>query len=430
VEVTENDTKEARYCYAKAIHITNPGLKQDFIIGILNPDLYPEKIRRELAKAIEKTEESERTKNTLLANISREIRTPMNAIIGFSELLKIGKLDFDKREYYIRTIRNQGTLLLKFIDDITELIKFESGKVIIVKSKCNLNMLLKEIQNYAGQHKKALNKEFLEIKLELPDKYGLVVSTDPGRLQQVVANLISNSIKFTEKGTIEFGHLLPSDGKIEFFVKDTGVGMAKEQQKNIFSRFPDEEMDIKKYESPGLGLTLSKHLVRLLGGKIWVESELGKGSVFRFTIPYEQALADHHEYAFVEEEEYPKFEWKDKVILIVEDDEVNFRFLEAILHDSEAQILHAVNGFQAVELCRSISKIDLILMDIKMPEMDGFEATRQIRQFNKKIPVIAQTAFFNEIDPEKYLSVGCNDCVTKPIDIREFLEKINDFLRE
>jgi CheY-like chemotaxis protein len=291
-------------------------------------------------------------------------------------------------------------------------------------------MLLKEILVYAGQHKKALNKEYLEIKLELPEKNGLVISTDPGRLQQVMANLISNSIKFTEKGYIEFGHQLPSDGKIEFFVKDTGIGLTKEQQKNIFSRFPDEEMDIKKFESPGLGLTISKHLVKFLGGKIWVESESGKGSVFRFTIPYEQALPDHHEYSSLEEEEYPRFEWKDKVILVVEDDEVSFRFLEAILQDSEAQILHAVNGFQAVELCRSISKIDLILMDIKMPEMDGLEATKQIRQFNKKIPIIAQTAFIMEIDPDKCLAVGCNACVAKPIDIRELLEKIHDFLKE
>jgi signal transduction histidine kinase len=430
VLITESDSQEARYGNVKAIYATDPALKQDFILGILNPTLYLEKNRRELAKAIEKAEESERAKNILLANISREIRTPMNAIIGFAELLNIGKLDFDKRRYYVKTIRNQGTMLLKFIDDITELMKFESGKAIIAKSRCNLNILLKEILVYAGQQKKTLNKENLAIKLELPDTNGLVVITDPGRLQQVIANLISNSLKFTEKGTIEFGHLLPSDGKIEFFVKDTGVGLAKDQQKNIFSRFPDEEMDIKKYEGAGLGLTLSKHLVKLLGGKIWVESELGKGSVFHFTIPYEQVLPDHQEYAPAEEEEYPKFKWKDKVILVVEDDEVNFQFLEAILHDSDTQILHAVNGLQAVELCRSITKIDLVLMDIKMPEMDGLEATRQIRQFNKKIPIIAQTAFFMDVDPEKWSAVGCNDCITKPINIREFLEKINDFLKE
>jgi signal transduction histidine kinase/CheY-like chemotaxis protein len=383
-----------------------------------------------LQKTIEKRDETERLKKILLTNISREIRTPINAIIGFAELLNIGKLDFDKRRHYVKTIRNQGTLLLKFIDDIAELIKLESGEIMIARSKCNLNMLMKEILMYTGQHKKALNKEYLEIKLMLPDKSGLVVSTDPGRLQQVMANLISNSLKFTEKGFIEFGYLLPLEGKIEFYVKDTGVGLTKDQQKNIFSHFTEEETDVKNYESTGLGLILSKHLVRLLGGKIWVESEPGKGSVFHFTVPFEQALPDQHEYVSLEEEEYPKYEWKDKVILVVEDDEVNFRFLEALLQDSEAQILHAVNGIQAVELCRSISQIDLVLMDIKMPDMDGLEATRLIRQFNKKMPVIAQSAFFQEIDPEKCRAAGCNDCISKPIDIREFLMKINRYLKE
>jgi signal transduction histidine kinase len=428
--LAEKEAKEIRYCLGKATRITNADLNQVFIIGIIMDNASLEKVRRELIKANERAEETERLKNTLLTNISYEIRTPMNAIIGFSELLNIGKLDFEKRKDYARTIRNQGNMLLKFIDDITELIKFESGQVKIAKTKCNLNILLKEIQVIANRQKKAWNKEALDIKLELPDKNGLVVFTDPGRLQQVISNLINNSIKFTEKGFVEFGYRMPADEKIEFYVKDTGIGLSKEQQKNIFNRFAEEERVTRKYESSGLGLTLSKHLVRLLGGKIWVESESGKGAVFQFSIPYELTPYDYHDYSSVVEEHLPEYIWKDKVILIVEDDEVNFRFLEAILQNSEAQILHAVNGYQAVELCRSINKIDLVLMDIKMPEMDGFEATRQIRQFNKKIPVIAQTAYILEIDKEKCFAVGCNECLTKPIDIKEFLDTVNVFLKE
>jgi CheY-like chemotaxis protein len=428
--VAENENREIRYCYSKATILTHPGLKSAFLICIINKNVYIEKIRKDLARAIEKAEEAEHSKYTLLANISHEIRTPLNTIIGFSELLNIGKLDVEKRKGYVKTIRNQGTMLLKFIDDITELIKFESGKVKIAKTRCNLNILLKELQLNIGQQQKSLNKESLDIKLIMPDKNGLSVFTDPGRLQQVIANLINNSIKYTEKGFIEYGYRLPSEGKIEFFVKDTGIGLTKDQQRNIFNRFSDEEMMMKKYEGSGLGLSLSKHLVKLLGGKIWVESELGKGAIFQFTIPFEQAYPENSDYISVEEEEMPKFNWKDKVILIVEDDEINFKFLEAILQDSEAHILQARNGFQAVELCRSISKIDLILMDIKMPEMDGFEATRQIRLFNKKIPVIAQTAYILEIDQDKCFEAGCNEIVTKPIDIKEFLEKANSFLRE
>ena len=428
--VLGKESKEVRYYSCKVTRITGAGQHDDYFIGILTDNAALERVRKDLAKANDRIEEIDRLKNTLLTNISHEIRTPMNSIIGFSELLNIGKLDFEKRKEYAQTIRNQGNMLLKFIDDITELIKFEAGQIKITKAKCNLNILLKEILGIANQQKKAWNKELLDIKLELPDKKGLIVFTDPGRLQQVISNLINNSIKFTEKGTIEFGHKMPVDEKIEFYVKDTGIGLSKERQKNIFNRFEAEETVTRKYEGSGLGLTLSKHLVKLLGGKIWVESESGKGANFQFTIPYEQTPYDYHDYSSVVKEHLPEYKWKDKVILIVEDDEVNVRFLEAILQDSDVQILHACNGYQAVQLCKSINKIDLVLMDIKMPEMDGFEATRQIRQFNKKISIIAQTAYILEIDKEQCFAVGCNECITKPIDIKDFLDMVNSFLKE
>jgi len=428
--ISGKEPKEICYCLCKVARVANTDLNQDFIIGIITDNSSIEKARKELARANEKAEETERLKNTLLTNISHEIRTPMNAIIGFSELLNIGKLDVEKRKDYARTIRNQGNMLLKLIDDVTELIKFESGQVSIAKTKCNLNILLKEILIIANQQMKTWNKENLEIKQELPDKDGLVVYTDPGRLQQVIINLISNSIKFTEKGFIEFGYKLPADEKVEFYVKDTGIGLSKEQQKNVFNRFAAEEMVTRKNEGSGIGLTLSKHLVKLLGGKIGVESEPGKGAVFQFTIPYELTPYEFHDYSSVMEEHLPEYNWKDKVILIVEDDEVNFRFLEALMQENDAQILHAENGYQAVQLCKSINKIDLVLMDIKMPEMDGFEATRQIRKFNKKIPVIAQTAYILEIDKNKCFDAGCNECITKPIDIKDFLDMVNSFLKE
>jgi CheY-like chemotaxis protein len=245
-----------------------------------------------------------------------------------------------------------------------------------------------------------------------------------------MTNLIHNAVKFTAKGWIEIGYMPVADEKIEFYVRDTGIGLTRDLQKNIFSRFAEEEVQGTKPESSGLGLTISRNLIKLLGGKIWVESEPGQGSTFFFTIPFEEVPETYHELAPEEEIEIPAYTWKDKVILIVEDDVVNFRFLEALLQDKAVQILHASNGLQAVELCRTISKIDLVLMDLKMPEMDGIEATRQIRTFNKKVPIIAQTAFVMESELTHCLEAGCDDHITKPIDIKEFLEKVDKFLRE
>jgi signal transduction histidine kinase/CheY-like chemotaxis protein len=400
------------------------------IIASLRDITRQEKVRRDLIKARDKAEESERFKNVLLSNISHEIRTPMNSIIGFSELLRIGNLAFEKRLEYVKTIKNQGIQLLKMIDDMVELTRMESGKITIRKSPCNIDLLINEILTVFNRYKITENKEHLEIRAAYPPRRGTVVYTDPGRLQQLISNLIHNSIKYTEKGWIEIGYKPVSEQRIEFYVRDTGIGLSKELQKRIFGRFPEDETFTGKYESSGLGLTISKNLIRLLGGKIWVESEVGMGSTFYFTLPFEEVPDTYHRMAPEEEFVLPSYNWKDKVILIVEDDEVNFKFLEAVLHDTSATILHARNGLQAVELCRSISKIDLVLMDIKMPEMDGFQATQLIREFNRKVPIIAQTAYVMDNEWEKCYTVGCNDQITKPIEIKEFFEKVDRFLKE
>ena len=213
-------------------------------------------------------------------------------------------------------------------------------------------------------------------------------------------------------------------------MNDTGIGLSRDLQKRIFNKPTEEDNTAGKPESSGLGLTIAKNLIRLMGGKIWVESELGQGSTFYFTIPYEEVPETYHTMAPEEEYVIPSYTWKDKVILVAEDDEINFKFLEAVLQDTSAQILHARNGIQAVELCRSISKIDLVLMDIKMPEMDGFEASKLIRSFNRKVPIIAQTAFIQDLEQKKAREAGCNDLITKPIDIKEFFEKVDGFLKE
>jgi signal transduction histidine kinase len=406
-------------------HTTAP-----LILASLRDITRQEKSRKDLIKAKEKAEDSEKYKSILLSNISHEIRTPMNSIIGFSELLHIGNLPIEKRLEYVKTIKNQGIHLLKMIDDLVELTKMESGKITIRKSPCNIDLLLNELLVIFNQYKVTENKEHLDIRIAYPPNHGFVIYTDPGRLQQLISNLIHNSIKYTKKGWIEIGYKPVSEQRIEFYVRDTGIGLSRDLQKRLFGRVAEEEALTGKSEVSGLGLTIAKNLIKLLGGKIWVESELGQGSTFFFTIPFEEVPDTYHIMAPEEEFVIPSYIWKDKVILVVEDDEVNYKFLEAVLHDTAATILHASNGIQAVELCKSINKIDLVLMDIKMPEMDGFQATRLIREFNRKIPIIAQTAYILDNEWNKCFEAGCNEQITKPIEIKEFFEKVDKFLKE
>jgi len=427
----EGDGREFRLVSINITGITfeKGGIKPFECAGYIRDITRQDKHKRDLVKAKEKAEESEKLKNSLLSNISHEIRTPMNSIIGFSELLNIGNLPLNKRLEYVRTIKNQGLLLLKMIDDVVELTRIETGKATIRKSPCNLNLLMKEMLVFFNQLKLSQNKEHLEINVYYPENQNLIIFTDPGRLQQIISSLINNSIKYTEKGGIEIGYKLISEQRIEFYVKDTGIGLSRELQKRLFARQAEEEMAAGRPEGSGLGLTIAKNVIRLMGGKIWVESELGQGSIFFFTIPYEEVPATYHEIGPEEEYVIPSYTWKDKVILIAEDDEINFKFLEAVLHDTSAQILHARNGLEAVELCRSINKIDLVLMDLKMPEMDGYEATRQIRKFNLKIPIIIQTAFIRDEELLKSEDIGSNEYITKPIDIKEFFDKVDGYLK-
>lgn len=386
-----------------------------------------DRAKRELLRAKERAEDTDKLKNIYLSNISREIRIPMNSIVGFAELLNIESITPQEKSEYVKIIKFQSNLLLKLIDDIAEIARFEAGEVKISKSPCNLNILLNELFSNFTQQKKIQKKDHIDLRLNIPGKKGIITYTDSGRLQQVLTNLISNALKFTEKGHIEFGYEV-KDHLIEFYVRDTGIGLTKEEQKQVFDRFKyNEEIVTKKYEGTGLGLTIAKGIVRLLGGKVWIDSEPGKGTTIFFNLPLEEVPDENIEEVINEEFIKPDFSWKGKVILVVEDDDVNFKFIETILLENQAQVLRANNGLQAVELCRTINKIDLILMDIKMPLMDGFEATRQIKQINKSIPIIAQTAFALPEDRDKCLEAGCDEHITKPIDIGELIYKINKF---
>ena len=387
-------------------------------------------LENQLLFAKEKAEEADKLKSAFLANMSHEIRTPMNAIIGFSQLLALPNLPNEKKKQYIDIISNKGNSLVKLINDIIDASKVEAGQLTVVFAPCAINSLLRNMQMFYKKDRVLQKREVVDIKLVVPkDTDKLDIVTDEGRLEQVLTNLIGNALKYTEKGSIEFGYKF-DDQVVTFFVKDTGVGIDPKMQTLIFERFRQiEEASVKKAGGTGLGLSISKGIVTLLGGSIWVESELGAGTTFFFTIPFRIIEKPESESELQNDEKDDRFpNWRNKVILVAEDEEVNYIFIEELLNLSGATLLWAKDGAQAVELVKTLKKIDLILMDIKMPVMNGYAATMEIRQINPKIPIIAQTAYAFSEDRQKAEAAGCNDYITKPINSKELFALMQKYI--
>jgi PAS domain S-box-containing protein len=369
----------------------------------------------EIIKAKEKAEESDRLKSAFLTNMSHEIRTPMNGILGFTELLKEPNLTSDELQDYIQTIQISGARMLNTINSIVDISKIESGLIDIDIKETNLNEKIEFTYKFFKPDVEIKGLQFL-FKNGLPSNEA-IIETDNEKLYGILTNLIRNAIKFTFDGSIEFGYEKKGE-YIEFFVKDTGIGIPQQQQQLIFERFRQgSESHSRGYEGSGLGLSISKSYVEMLGGRIWVESEEGLGSTFYFTIPYIAVTEQEIEIKDAVSAEQKEVQLRNLKILIVEDDEISYSLLTRTLNKISKEVLHAITGVQAIEACRSNPDLDLILMDIRMPEMDGNEATRQIRQFNKNVIIIAQTAFAFAGDSEKAINAGCNDYISKPINM-------------
>jgi len=386
----------------------------------------------ELVKAKVKAEESDKLKSAFLANMSHEIRTPMNAIIGFTSLLNNTDIPLKERNKLSDLVIENSESLLRLIEDIIDIAKLESGQVSINMQRFDLNNLFHHIHKIFNDKKRLAKKNQVDLiyPIEDPDKPFYFYS-DPVRLRQVLSNLIDNALKFTNKGLVSFGYTVQKKGgkhPIKFFVKDTGIGLSKDQQQLIFNRFTKVENDKKKiYRGAGLGLAICKSIVDLLNGKIWVESEIERGAAFYFTIPNNK-IPETKETIEQKVSTLDSFEWPEKTILIVEDEVSNCLYLEMLLAKTKSKILIASNGEEAVELFLK-DKVDLVLMDIKLPEIDGLEATRIIKSKNKGIPVIALTAFTMENDEKMCLDAGCDAYLLKPIQENILFNVINDFLK-
>ncbi len=377
------------------------------------------KIMMELRTAKEKAEESDRLKTVFLQNMSHEIRTPMNGIIGFAEMLNDVNLPRDKTREYAEVVINSSKQLLSIIQDIITMSSLETRQEKPAFESTRLNDLFEEIRVFT-ESKNINSKISFDIQKGLPDDQALIM-TDPVKLRQIMTNLLINAFKFTESGHIKTGYKLDHN-ELVFYVQDTGIGIHPEMHEKIFKRFWQvEQGTTRKYGGTGLGLSITRGYVELLGGKIWVESEPAKGSTFYFTIPYKPVLNGMRKTLI--EKQGKTFNYSDKTILIAEDELINFRVLKELLKSTHASIIHAHNGLEAVEKCKE-QMPDLILMDIKMPVMNGYEATAAIRKMDQQVPIIAQTAYINTEDEQKAAEAGCNAFLSKPIDMNELLESI------
>jgi PAS domain S-box-containing protein len=369
----------------------------------------------ELIKAKEKAEESERLKSAFLANMSHEIRTPMNGILGFAELLKEPSLTLEEQQDFIQTIQISGARMLNTINSIVDISKIESGLMKVDIKATNINEKMEFTYKFFKPEVEIKGLQFL-FKSSLPSKEA-IIKTDNEKVYGILTNLVKNAIKFTYEGSIEFGY--EKKGKyLEFFVKDTGTGIPQNQQQIIFERFRQGSDSLtRKYEGSGLGLSIAKSYVEMLEGKIWVESEEGKGSTFYFTIPYNAVLEEKIEIVNAVSIEHKEVQTKNLKILIAEDDEISHSLLMRTIQKISKITLNAITGIEAVEACRNNPDLDLVLMDIRMPVMNGLEATRKIRQFNKDVIIIAQTSYAFSDDNKKAIEAGCNDYISKPVNM-------------
>jgi two-component system sensor histidine kinase/response regulator len=400
---------------------------KSFVIVIKNIDerkAYEYNLR--IAK--ERAEEADRLKTAFLSNMSHEIRTPMNAIVGFAELLLIKENSQNEKKEFIQQINNGADSLMRLIDDIIDISKIEAGQIRINNTQFDLMPLLKNVgilfkKNILRQGKKDLQL----IEDNKTDETAIHLVCDEFRLNQILTNLLSNAIKFTERGEVRYGIKRITDSYITLYVKDKGLGISQENISVIFERFRQgHDTKTKVYGGTGLGLAISKHLVEVMGGEIYVESEPGKGSEFYFTLPYikTEIVPKPNE----EVVDFTPKDWSSKTFLVVEDEESNFKLMKEILRCTKARIIWAKDGIEAIDLFKKHPEINLILLDVQMPKKNGYEVAREIRSMHEKIPIIVQTAYAMAGETEQSLNAGCNEYISKPIKINELMYVLNKYL--
>lgn len=389
------------------------------------------KAEKEIVKAKQKAEESTRLKSLFLANLSHEIRTPMNGILGFAELLSKPDLTGESKREYLKIIKEGGERMLDTIDQLMNISMIEAGEMKIANSTTNINEQIIYIYNFfkPEAEEKGLT---LTYKLKLPDNESQF-NTDPGKLYAVLVNLVKNAIKYTNQGSIELGYDI-KDNNLLFFVTDTGQGIAREKQEVIFERFRQvDESYSRKHDGIGLGLPISKAYIELLGGKLSLKSKPGKGSSFYFTIPFKGRKdwpASYNGSSLINYGLSDGYDFSGITILVAEDEKINQMYLQEMFKSTNAKIIMASNGQEAIDCVDNNQDIRIALIDIKMPVMDGLEAAQHIKQRYKDLPLIAQTAYSQHNEKKLALEAGFDDIVSKPLKIKELFKLVKARIEE
>ena len=382
---------------------------------------------QELISAMERAEKSDRLKTAFLQNMSHEIRTPMNAIMGFSDLLLENFNNKDKLEKFASIIRQRSSDLLEIISDVLDISMIESGHAPINLERCNLDSIFSEVMLFFKAHKQTLGKQHIKLELQIDCGNDKSILIDKVKIKQIFINLIGNAFKFTQEGSIKLGCNYGPDQDIVFYVSDTGIGIPKDKTEFIFERFAQlEQTPSYLYGGTGLGLSIVKGLIDLLGGKIWVKSEVNIGTTFYFSFPYRVEEGIYSD-EINEQYDYKEFESSGKTVLIVEDDLFNADYLKEILSNYGFNILHTIYGEEAVQLVK-INEIDLVLMDIRLPDINGYEVTQQMKEIKSNLKIIAQTAYASSDDKKRSKESGCDDYISKPINGDLLLSKISQQL--
>lgn len=386
-----------------------------------------EKINNELSLANKKVKEADELKSAFLANMSHELRSPINNIVGFSQILSEDAVEYSDKSEYRNIIEKNAEQLQTLISDIIDISKIEAKQIQVQHNPCNLNEIFHDIKVLYNIKFKDSGITF-NISKGLSDENAQIL-TDENRLRQILDNLINNAFKYTIEGSVDVSYTLVSGNKIRFSIKDSGIGIKPGHENVIFDRYRQahDEIHPKINGGTGLGLAICKGLIENLEGKIWYNSVIGKGTTFFFEIPYSPAIEDKASQASADSAN--DYQWNNKSILIVEDDDFNILFMTRILEKAGLSITLAKNGVDAIKLiCEEKNNFDAILMDMNLPVKDGFQTTREIRDNNYNIPIIAQTAYAMAGDKEKCIAAGCNDYITKPIKRTELLSTLSRYI--